>query len=269
MRHIALGKQKPDAGWLTKAERILEQLRQAPDSASRNKIIDDNSAVWGELKEWLLGLSHGKCWFSEAKDCFSHWDVEHFRPKKSAKDADGAICEGYWWLAFDWKNLRICGNVGNRKKGTFFPLRPGCQRIGPFGDVRQEDPQLLDPIDEHDPVLLSFNMEGRAFPAPYIIEEWEKKRIEYSIERYNLDFPALMDKRRTVWAECWNRIEEYLAELKTYHRDNTNMIARDRYKQALRHVRDLMLEDRELSAVARACVLSTGDPRVTQLLQST
>ncbi len=175
MRHIALGKHKPDASWLAKADHLLEQLRHAPDCAALNKIIDDNSAVWGDLKQWLLALSHGKCWFSEAKDCFSHWDLEHYRPKKFAKDANGAAREGYWWLAFDWKNLRICGNVGNRKKGTFFPLRPGCDRIAPFGDVRQEDPQLLDPIDEHDPLLLSFNLEGRAVPAPHITDEWEKE----------------------------------------------------------------------------------------------
>jgi len=78
------------------------------------------------LKDWLLKFSNGKCWFSEAKDTFSHMDVEHFRPKKSAKDLNGVEREGYWWLTFDWHNYRICGNVGNRKKGTFFPLSPGC-----------------------------------------------------------------------------------------------------------------------------------------------
>jgi hypothetical protein len=71
-----------------------------------------------------------------------------------------------------------------------------------------------------------------------------------------------------VWAECWNRIQEYLQELAIYHADKTNVIARDRSKQALKRVRELMHEKRELSAVARACVLSSGDPRVTGILQS-
>ena len=268
MRHIPLRAQEPDAAWLAKANRLLDELKAAPDATARDKIIDDNSAVWGELKHWLLNLSHQKCWFSEAKDCFSHWDVEHYRPKKSAKDADGTSHEGYWWLAFNWENFRICGNAGNRKKGTFFPLRPGCVRIAPHGDVRFEDVQLLDPIDEDDPGLLSFNMEGRAIPAAHITDAWEKARVEYSVERYNLDFPPLMDKRKAVWAECWNRVEEYLRELGTYHDDKTNVIARDRYKQAIKHVRELMREDRELSAVARACILSSGDPRLTGILQS-
>jgi hypothetical protein len=268
MRYIPLRAQEPDPAWLKKANKLLDELNAAPDAAARNKIIDDNSAVWGELKQWLMNLSHGKCWFSEAKDCFSHWEVEHYRPKKSAKDADGTSHEGYWWLAFDWRNFRICGNAGNRKKSTYFPLRPGCTRVTPHGDIRFEDAKLLDPIDEDDPGLLSFNMEGRAILAAHLTDAWEKERVEYSVERCNLDFPPLMDKRKAVWAECWTRVQEYLKELATYQADKTNVIARDRSKQALKRLRELMREDRELSAVARACALSSGDPRVTGILQS-
>jgi hypothetical protein len=268
VRHIHLRRQHPNPAWVAKADKLLTQLRDAPDAAARNTIIDNNSDVWGELKHWLLELSHDKCWFSEAKDCFSHWDVEHYRPKKSAKDADGTAHEGYWWLSFDWTNFRICGNAGNRKKGTFFPLRAGCVRCPPLGDLRHEDAQLLDPIDEDDPALLSFNLEGRAMPAAHVTDPWERGRVEYSVERYNLDFPPLMDKRKTVWAECWERIQEYLQELTLYHNDRANGIAKDRYKQAARRLRELMHEEKELSAVVRACILSTGDPRLAGLLQS-
>jgi hypothetical protein len=268
MRHIPLLSQTPDPAWVAKAEALLAALRVAPNADARNAIIDANKTVWGELKTWLLSLSHQKCWFSEAKDCFNHWDVEHYRPKKSAKDADGTTHDGYWWLAFDWHNFRICGNAGNRKKGTFFPLRDGSARCVPFGDVRHEDPQLLDPIDEDDPALISFNVEGRAIPAAHLTDEWEKARVEYSVERYNLDFPPLMDKRKTIWAECWDRIQEYLRELALYQADKTNGIAKDRSKQALRQLRQMIHEEQELSAVARACILSTGDPRLASILQS-
>ena len=84
MRHIHLRDNKPDPVWVTRASALFAALKAAADSPARNKIIDVSRAVWGELKDWLLGLSHGKCLFSEAKDCFSHWDVEHYRPKKSA-----------------------------------------------------------------------------------------------------------------------------------------------------------------------------------------
>jgi hypothetical protein len=170
MRHIVHRHAPDDAAWIAKATQILAQLGAAPDAATRNAIIKTNKAVCGEIKQWLLSLSHQKCWFSEAKDCFSHWDVEHYRPKKSARDADGTEHEGYWWLAFDWHNLRICGNVGNRKKSTYFPLRVGCPRCAPHGDLRHEDPQLLDPVDPEDPALISFNLEGRAIPAPDVTD---------------------------------------------------------------------------------------------------
>lgn len=268
MRYIPLHDNTPNPAWVKKAQGLLVRLQNAPDAVARNAIIDANPEVWGELKDWLLNLSHQKCWFSEAKDCFSHWDVEHYRPKKSAKDADGTVHDGYWWLAFDWQNLRICGNVGNRMKGTFFPLRAGCARCNPLGDHRYEDPQLLDPADAHDPALLSFNMEGHAMPAAHITDDWERSRVEYSIERYKLDFSPLMDKRKTIWGECWGRIQEYRSELALYNADTKNAIAKDRFKQALKQLRDLMQEEKELSAVARACVLSAGDPRLAGLLQS-
>jgi hypothetical protein len=268
MRHIPLLSQTPDAVWLTKAQDLLAALETATTSDERKKIIDDNSNVWGEMKPWLLTLSHQKCWFSEAKDCFSHWDVEHYRPKKSAKDLDGTEHEGYWWLAFQWQNFRICGNAGNRKKGTYFPLRPGCRRRGHGDDVRREEPQLLDPTNVDDPVLLSFNLEGSAIPAPHITDLWEKERVTYSVERYNLDFNPLKDKRKAVWSDCNTAVKEYLSELALYHKDSTNETAKSGVKQAARKIRAMVHETKELSAVARACVMSMGDERVKNLLST-
>lgn len=267
MRYIPFQSPPPDEEWKKKAEELIVRLKEAPDSDARNRIIDNYSAVWGELKKWLLELSHGKCWFSEAMDCFSHWDVEHYRPKKSARDQDGTEHEGYWWLAFDWRNLRICGNVGNRKKGTYFPLREDVGRCQPFGDLRCENPLLLDPANPDDPHLLFFNLEGRAIPAPFITDEWEKVRVEYSIERYRLDFPRLMDKRKAVWSECWYRIEVYRRDIELSQNEPGNVVAKEGAKKAAKRLRDLMREEGEFSAVARACVESSGDRRVMGLLR--
>jgi len=268
MRHIPFARREPSDAWKVKAGELLARLNQAPDRDTRNAIIDANSSVWGELKDWLLEISHQKCWFSEAKDCFSHWHVEHFRPKKSAKDADGTEHDGYWWLAFDLTNFRICGSVGNTKKGTFFPLRPMCARIGPQGDIRLEDPQLLDPADADDPGLLSFDFEGNAIVAPGVTDEWETARVLYSIEKLKLDFGPLADKRKTVWAECWARILEYLRELHLYHADKQNPVARASYKQAASSLRSMIREESELSSVARACIYASGDQRVISVLQT-
>jgi hypothetical protein len=222
----------------------------------------------GELKDWLLSLSSQKCWFSEAKDCFNHWDVEHYRPKKSAKDKDGTEHDGYYWLAFDWTNFRICGNVGNRKKGTFFPLRDGCPRVGYDGDLRLEEPMLLDPADSDDPLLLSFDFEGNAIALSSLTDLWELERVEYSIERYNLNsYPPLVDKRKLVWNDCWMRIQDYLNELNTYHQSRS-LVAHQQCKEKSKQIRTMLEADKEFSSVVRACLLSTGDPRVTGLIRT-
>jgi hypothetical protein len=269
MRHISRTGKAPDAAWLARAGELLEDMKNAATTAERHAIIDSHAAFWGEIKDWLLSLSYGKCWFSEAKDCFNHWHVEHFRPKKTARDADGTSCDGYWWLAFDWTNYRICGGVGNTKKGTFFPLRPTSNRIAPFGDTRLEDQLLLDPADVDDPGLLGFDVEGRARAAPGVTNPWELERVAYSVTRLKLDYGPLEAKRKTVWAECWTRIETYLDELTKYHSDQQNAYAKAGFKQAMLDIRSMVEPDQELSAVARACVLAFPDKRVAGVLQTT
>ena len=86
MRYIPLRDSEPPQDWRDKAADLLQQLQEAGSHEDRCRIIDDNAQTYRELRDWLLTRSHGKCWFSEAKDLFSHWDVEHYRPKKEAKD---------------------------------------------------------------------------------------------------------------------------------------------------------------------------------------
>jgi len=246
----------------------LRDLDAAVDKPARDAVIDAKEQVWRDLKEWLLAFSHGKCWFSDAKDIFSHWHVEHFRPKKDAKDEDGHEDDAYWWLAFDWTNYRICGSVGNSAKGTFFPLRPGTTRVGRTGDIRAESPTLLDPADPDDPHLLTFDLEGKAIPAAHVTDAWEKHRVEYSVIQCKLDAPQLANQRKTVWEACWRYIEEFRNELARYHADRTNLIAYASYKRAGREILRMLAPEQELSSVAHACVEFSGDPRVTALLRN-
>ena len=74
--------------WIDKSNRLvgeLAALEATGQHEQRNALIDANSAHWGALKEWLLALSGGKCWFSDVRELYSHYDVEHFRPKKKLK----------------------------------------------------------------------------------------------------------------------------------------------------------------------------------------
>ena len=76
---------------------------------TQQAFLGTKSAIWTELKPVLASLSDGKCWYTEAKDRVSYWEVDHFRPKKV-----------YPWLAFDWANFRLCGaNPIERKPMSF------------------------------------------------------------------------------------------------------------------------------------------------------
>lgn len=231
----------------------------------RNEFIDKHSDHWGKLKPWLFALSHGKCWFTEGRDICSHTDVEHFRPKKEAREFDG-IRDGYWWLAFDYSNFRASGNVPNRKKGGWFPLHKSspCSRF----DARCEESEtyyLLDPIKQTDVDLLAFDEEGNAIPAPEA-NEWEKERVQVSIERLKLnDHDALPQERRRVWQIVSKEIDGYL-DAKSKYSPGINPTPRERMEERLRRIRELTRADAELSTVALWCVRFRNDAKLLRLV---
>jgi len=93
--------------------------------------------------------------------------------------------------------------------------------------------------------------------------------VTYSIERYNLDFPQLMDSRKVVWDACWQQIQQYKRELSRVKTANgINSIAHYGAKERAKAIREMTYADKQFSAVARACILSTGDPRVIRILQT-
>ena len=133
MRHINISEFTPPNNWLKKAEKIKAKLNTLPDIEAKKKYIDQCAHVWAALKQDLLVLSNGKCWYCEAKEDRSDYHVDHFRPKKRVMLLDGTACDGYWWLAFDWTNYRIACSYCNsphtgedgiaRGKSDSFPLR--------------------------------------------------------------------------------------------------------------------------------------------------
>ncbi len=255
--------------WLDESERLLKELNDRHvngNLAARNKLIDDNSDHWGKLKPWLLALSGGKCWFSEAKDIYSHMDVEHFRPKKEAKNLDHTARDGYWWLAFDYANFRVCGNVGNRKKGGWFPLKKGSLVSCYENQCEEsEDYYLLDPIDPEDVTLIAFDEQGNIIPAPGV-SDWEKQRVEVTIERLKLNaHEALTEERMKVWKKITFEIESYF-KAKSRCVYGINPAAKQKLRDHVSNIRAMTCKDAELSSVAKWCVLFRNDPKLTSLL---
>ena len=255
--------------WLTKSQKLVAELaalEAAGKRGERNALIDANSAHWSELKGWLLALSSGKCWFSEAKELFSHYDVEHFRPKKEAKDLDGKLRDGYWWMAFDYTNFRVCGNVGNRKKGGWFPLKKGslCSTYS----CRCEESEtcfLLDPINIDDVSLVAFDEEGKAIPVPGA-SEWDQERVRETVKRLKLnEYVLLTEARRKVWQKVDGLVQEFMLARERCRTGN-NPAGKEKLKQVLGRIRDLTNPTAELSAVARWCLLLRNDPQLSRLV---
>jgi len=276
--------------WIEKSDRLLEKMKNLNDEAEqmeangnkkdakekrneRNDVITKNGSHWGKLKDWLLALSFGKCWFSESKDVFSHWDVEHFRPKKEAKDDErfdtkgkAITRDGYWWLAFDYTNFRICGNVGNRKKGGWFPLKSGslCSSFDSQCE-ESETPYLLDPTDPSDIDLIAYDEEGNVV-AREDASEWEKERVEVSVKRLKLnEHEAITEARRIVWQRVSREIEGYLTAKQKSAKGN-NPAAKEKIKRHIRSIREMLHCEAPFSSVAHWCICFRNDSSLLKLI---
>lgn len=248
----------PDAAWLNGAQALFNQLVAAPDKASRDAIIDANDALWGRLRNWLLTLSHDKCWYSEARDLFSVLEVEHYRPKKRCKRSPRtAVGDGYWWLTFDWANYRLCGKVGNAKKGDFFPLAAGSPAAAHNGlSILNEIPLLLDPACPGDPDLLSFNEDGGCGPHADA-DQFTQLRVTTTTARLNLNQGRIKKARQRLWARCWQLIEDCRA-LAQQLNQAAGPADRERLNQKKEELRRLILPEAEFSAVAKDCLMKSN-----------
>lgn len=254
--------------WKEISTDLVEQMAAhdaAGDEILRNQVIDDNKAHWSELKPWLIALSGGKCWFSETRDLYSHYDVEHFRPKKSAKSLEGLDRDGYWWLAFDYFNFRLCGNVGNRKKGGWFPLQAGSPCASYANQCEDmEIRYFLDPVDIEDVKLVGFDEEGNLVPNPHA-SDWEKERVKQTALRLKLnEHDQLPEERRKIWARTTRWINQYLTN-KSRCADGANLVARQKTVEAARAIHEMTRPTSELSVVAKWCVEFRNDPRLIRL----
>ncbi len=256
----------PDHAWLAQAQQLFLQLQAAPNKAARDTIVDANAEVWKGLREWLLRLSHDKCWYSEARDSFSVPEVDHFRPKCRCKRAPrGQILDGYWWLAFEWRNLRICGKVGNARKGDFFPLAVNSP-VGAYGgiSIANEVPLLLDPTNPADPQLLDFNEDGGCnYHAD--ADAFSQLRVTTTITRLNLNHGRLKKARLRIWERCRALITE-CRELAHQLSLAPAAAERDRLSVRTDELRRMVRPEFEFSSVARECLMKSNIGWVQRLV---
>lgn len=276
MRYINIADLKLPDGWLAKAHALTQNLRDAADEPARKEIIKKNE-IWRDLFIPLSRLSNGKCWYSEAKDIMSDRDVDHFRPKNEAKNIDEiprASEEGYWWLAFDWENYRFSSMYSNQKrydkfdakkglrgKSSFFPLFEHSPVATTKARCADEDIMLLDPCDEDDPGLLTFDDKGVAVPnSGAVNNDKDRRRVIASIRLFHLDHEPLREEREKVWDRCQRLINE-MRNISI--QDDISISDKARIKFLKSEVRKMVEKDEELSAVSIACCEENGLSHMT------
>ncbi|WP_334773430.1 hypothetical protein [Nostoc sp.] len=254
MRYVIVTGEPPDTTWLEEAEQLTEQLKNTSSEEERKQIIEKNEKHWrsNTFRDWLIEQFKGKCWYSEAKESVSSYHVDHFRPKGRVTNLDGSFREGYWWLAFEWTNYRISGQLLNVKKKDLFPINYG-HPAQPF-DIHSfaiEAPILLDPRKENEASMISFDESGEATNAKDIDDE-DKLRVNHTIDILGLNREArLVNNRADKWNKCLLVILEYNNASNLQHqslKEINRILAVNKLKEMIKY-------GEEFSSVALACII--------------
>ncbi len=267
---IHIGTYTPPQRWLEKARNLTDRLYELQNGASEltedAKDILDKKTIWTEIKEDLECLSFGKCWYSEAREKVSFYHVDHFRPKKRSIDSNGSESNGYWWLAYDWKNYRISGSVINTAKHDHFAvLRNRAEN--PDTPIEDELIYLLDPINQDDVFLLTFNENGEAMPLDPDENAWDHKRAEYTIKVLNLNAPKLVRARKLRWKKLSQIINKIKSMEKEYNFAPSVRLQAE-LDQLKEKTRELISPMSELSSTYRACLRASREEWAIAVLQT-
>jgi uncharacterized protein (TIGR02646 family) len=133
--------------------RVAELARVRPLALAGSLTGDAIGERYTEVKQDLWERQHHKCCYCEHICQLNFHDLEHYRPKASAKRGPGLPTHGYWWLAWTWANLLFaCPGCNRSGKNDDFPLAAGSTALVPEQmPPGREAPHLLDPAAE-DPI---------------------------------------------------------------------------------------------------------------------
>lgn len=266
MTYIDLENYDPPDEWIVNALSLISFLYSFTSKTARDQFIDSNQKVWKALKSDLKQLSYGKCWFSEAREIYSHYHVDHFRPKKKVNGEYGSPDrDGYWWLTFDPFNFRLIGSVGNTKKANYFAVMSN-HAFSPEQNCDDEVIYFLDPTRKNDYKKLTFDEEGKIMPANPNEKAWDHLKATYTIEKMDLDYPALAQERQRKWKNVKILIDEVdLAEAQYQSRPSAKK--EQNLENKIEAIRKVIAPCEELSSTARACLRASRRDWALALLE--
>lgn len=244
---------------------VANALDAITDIEMRRAYIQENASKWAAVREYLSGMSYDKCWYSEARESVSRYQVDHYRPHGRAKQALKTFANGYSWLAFDVNNFRLAGvlcNTVNQEyadstvgKGDWFPLLDPTTRASLVErDCGKESPILLDPIDPEDPGKLIFNNDGTVGPDPNL-QPAEQASVRKAIEYLGLSQSQLNRARRKTWRDCGKKVIMYnrIAKKPKGHR---TLEESETLSDLAKELMIMSKASSEFAAVARCCLIA-------------
>lgn len=246
----------PPADWITEASRITQQLVDAGDIEAKQQIIETNKTFWRDkrLTDWLLSQFNNKCWYTEAVTNVASFHVDHFRPKGEVKNIDKSTEAGYWWLAFNWKNYILSGQLINTKKSSYFPLVRGARAPAncPDCDLALETRILIDPRT-NEARLISFESESSGCLATSAggITVNEIERVKHTIEIFGLNRLSLLNQaRKQKWDSCIRNIKKFEGASNS----TAQALAEVEKNGVIDSLKNDISYNSEYSSVAKACI---------------
>ncbi|NMG03301.1 hypothetical protein [Azoarcus taiwanensis] len=265
MRFIDLEELKPKIRHLLPAlEAAHAAVLAEADPVQRAALIAANRGHWVALRAEFSAYSHGKCWYVECKNPGTDDDIDHFRPKSGVKE-DGTH-PGYFWFAFDWKNLRLSCHRANRprinpdgagtggKAGHFPLVNPAARAFTPAEGKGHEVPALLDPTDPQDVAMLTFQQNGEVALSPQFKGQTAAEaKLSASRLILHLDWPAFREARVVLYNQIERTVDRLVREAPN---GDPNVPPTQAFYDAIRDLKNAMKSDQEYFAAARVYVES-------------
>lgn len=242
--------EREDAVWKDWRERCesgqqaLNQAMTKHDFSSGKGAPKISKKLYAALKEDHYAADRspfwGKCAYCESRVSSNQpGDVEHFRPKSRITDphtnkpirADSSAHNhpGYYWLAYDWKNLLFacagCNRPSRRSKTKrrigkwdHFPLVDETKRAQQPGDEVHELPLLINPLVEDPSEHLELD------PLTGVLSA-KSPRGQACIDLLGLNERGLPDERVDAFRAAASRYHDYVFALMTQHQALITAIA--------------------------------------------
>lgn len=242
-----------DANWVSWREECKEETEKfihavANGNTEQYKVRDlyKNKTIKKKyyFNDDFTGPFWRKCAYCEESIASQDGDVEHFRPKRRVSDNNREVVNGhngYYWLAYDWKNLLPCClkcnqlKIWDKAEGKFwigkqdrFPLEDGSPRVfSHTEDLAIERPLLINPLIEEPEDHLSVETSTG-------IMKWQTIRGRACIDMFGLN---VRDDLRDGRKAAIKSVKSLVSDLLTYLENEDKANIRSSIEELMKYVR--------------------------------